>query len=108
MASVLQGTTPSLEVRIAATDFAVSDVVELELVFQNGAEVLRKGLSDVTQDTQRNSFTYTFTERETLALVPSAVLYYQLRFEFADGSIVGTRKASLRVDDLISEAVMSE
>ena len=108
MASILQGTTPSLEIKIAPTDFSVTDVVELEFVFQNGSEKLTKGLSDVSVDAAANSFTYTFTETETLSLTPSAVLYYQLRFEFADGSIIGTKKASLRVDDLISEAVMSE
>lgn len=108
MASILQGTTPSLEIKIASTDFSVTDVVELEFVFQNGGVTIKKGLSDVSVDAVANSFTYTFTEAETLSLTPSAVLYYQLRFEFADGSIVGTKKASLRVDDLISEAVMSE
>lgn len=108
MASILQGTTPSLEIKIASTDFDVDDVTELEFVFQNGGVTTKKGLSDVSVDSQRNSFTYTFTELETLALHPSDILFYQLRFEFADGSIVGTKKASLRVDDLISEAVMSE
>lgn len=108
MASILQGTTPSLEIKIASTDFDVTDVTELEFVFQNGGVTTKKGLSDVSVDSQRNSFTYTFTELETLDLHPSDILFYQLRFEFADGSIVGTKKASLRVDDLISEAVMSE
>jgi len=108
MASILQGTTPSLEIKIASTDFSVTDVVELEFTFQNGSMTLIKGLGDVSVDAQNNSFTYTFTELETLALVPSAMLFYQLRFGFQDGSIVGTKKASLRVDDLISEAVMSE
>ena len=108
MASILQGTTPSMKFKIAASDFAVTDVTELELVLQNGSTKIFKGLTDVTTDAVHNSFVYRFTERETLALVPAAMLFYQLRFAFQDGSIVGTKKASLRVDDLISEVVMSE
>ena len=106
--SILQGTTPSLAISISAEDFSVSDVAKLELVLQNGSSIWKKGLSDVTVDTEENSFTYRFTESETLQLKPQHSLTYQLRFQFQDGSIVGTKKASLRVDDLISEAVMNE
>lgn len=106
--SILQGTTPSLTITINPEDFAVADVVKLELVLQNGPNIIRKALEDVTADTEANSITYTFTEAETLALRPQNALTYQLRFSFQDGSIVGTKKASLRVDDLISEAVMNE
>lgn len=108
MSSILQGTTPSLEITISTEDFAVTDVQKLELVLQNGSNILKKGLTDVTLDADANSFTYTFTESETLQLKPQHSLTYQLRFQFQDGSIVGTKKASLRVDDLISEAVMNE
>ncbi len=106
--SILQGTTPSLALSISAEDFSVSDVTKLELVLQNGSSIWKKGLSDVTVDTEENSFTYTFTESETLQLKPQHSLTYQLRFVFADGSIVGTQKASIRVEDLISEEMMSE
>lgn len=106
--SILQGTTPSLAISISAEDFSVSDVTKLELVLQNGSTVWKKGLTDVTLDAEANSITYTFTESETLQLRPQNSLVYQLRFQFQDGSIVGTKKASLRVDDLISEAVMNE
>lgn len=108
MASILQGTTPSLTIHIAQTDFSVTDVTDLELVFQNGSTPLRKSLADVVVNAENNSFTYTFTEAETLSFTPTSMLFYQLRFGFSDGSIVGTKKASLRVDDLISEAVMDE
>lgn len=106
--SILQGTTPSLMITISAEDFAVTDVQKLELVLQNGSNILKKGLTDVTLDAEANSITYRFTESETLNLRPQNSLTYQLRFQFQDGSIVGTKKASLRVDDLISEAVMNE
>lgn len=106
MSSILQGTTPSITFNISEEDFAVSDVVKLELVFSNNGKVETKGLSDVTIDADANSITYTFTEAETLALAPTARLYYQLRFGFQDGSIVGTKKASIDVSDLISEEAL--
>ena len=105
--SILQGTTPSLKIKIATTDFLVTDVTALELTFQNGSSVIKKSLSDVSVG-EDNSFTYSFTEAETLALNPSQPLLYQFRFGFTGGSIVGTQKATLRVADLISEAVMSD
>ena len=104
--SILQGTTPSLAIKVSVDDFAVTDVVKLELVLQNGSTVWKKALGDVTVDTEENSFTYRFSESETLKLNPQHSLTYQLRFVFADGSIVGTRKASIRVSDLISEETL--
>lgn len=108
MSSILQGTTPSLEITISTEDFAVTDIVKLELVMKNGSTVITNGLEDVTVNAKANSITKTFTEAETLALNPQSSLVYQLRFVFADGSIVGTQKASIRVEDLISEEMMSE
>ena len=104
--SILQGTTPSLTITVSADDFAVTDVTKLELVLQNGPTTLKKGLTDVTLDAEANTITYTFTQSETLALHPAARLFYQLRFGFQDGSIVGTKKASLNVADLISEEAL--
>lgn len=106
MASILQGTTPSITFNISEDDFAVTDVTKLELTFSNDGNTVKKALDAVALDAVANSITYTFTEAETLALVPSARLYYQLRFGFQDGSIVGTPKASLNVSDLISEEAL--
>lgn len=108
MSAILQGTTPSLEIIISSDDFAVSDVTKLELVFQNAGNTVKHDLDDVTINTTANSFTYQFTEAETLALSPASSLYWQMRFGFSDGSIVGTEKGSVNVSDLISEAVMDE
>ncbi len=108
MASILQGTTPSITFNISEDDFAVTDVTKLELTFSNDGNTVKKALDAVALDAAANSITYTFTESETLQLRPQNALVYQLRFQFQDGSIVGTKKASLRVDDLISEAVMNE
>ena len=106
--SILQGTTPSLKIKIATTDFDVSTVTKLELCFTHDGKQSIKGLDDVTADTSDNSFTYDFTEEETLALNPRKALVYQLRFMFADGSIVGTQEASIQVADLRSKEVMTE
>ena len=103
MAEILQGTTPTLAIKVDTTDFAVSDVTKLELVFQNGEKTTTHGLEDVTVDAENNSFVYTFSEEETLGFSPSFKLCYQLRFAFEDGSIVGTKKSALTIEDLISE-----
>lgn len=106
MASILQGTTPSLEITIKPEDFAVSDVTALELALSNASTLVVKGLSDVTVDTEKNSFVYMFTQDETLALSASNRLYHQWRFKFADGNIAGTRKASIDIEDLMSEETL--
>lgn len=106
MNSILQGTTPSLTIKISTDDFLVTDVTALELTFQNKGAAVTHDLSSVTIDAEENSFTYRFSETETLALSPTSSLYWQARFGFADGSIVGTVKQAINVSDLISEAVM--
>ena len=106
MAEVLQGTTPTLEVVIDATDFAVTDVVKLELTFENAGVISTHDLTEVSVDAVANSISYSFTQAETLALRANDMMWYQLRFGFQDGSIVGTKKASLRVSDLISEETL--
>lgn len=108
MSEILQGTTPSLEIKINTSDFAVGDVIKLELTMLNGDTTMTRGLSDMTVDTEANSFTYKFTEAETLALVPGRSLYYQIRFLFADGTIVGTKPMQIQVANLYSEEVMTE
>ena len=106
MAEVLQGTTPSLEIVIDDDDFAVSDVTALELTIRCGMMQTIYGLSDVTADTTANSFTYSFSQAETLAMEPKSVLWHQWRFKFADNSVVGTKKASISVADLMSEETL--
>lgn len=107
MSSILQGTTPSLKIKINTEDFLVGDVVKLEFgIFHNGRQSLY-GLNDVDIDTEENSFTYHFTEEQTLGLNPNKSIVYQLRFYFSDSNIVGTTKMILSVDDLCSREVMS-
>lgn len=107
MSEILQGTTPSIKIKINTDDFLVSDVVKLEFAICQENSVNIKSLSDVAVDTEDNAFTYTFTEEETLAMIPSKPLRCQLRFMFGNGEIVGTSKMTFRVSDLFSEEVMS-
>jgi hypothetical protein len=103
MSSILQGTTPGLEVPISSEDFLVTDVTSLELKFSQGGEVAVHNLAELTVDAEGNSFTYHFSEAETLALDPSRPLLWQMRFWFEDGNIVGTEQMLLDVADLIGE-----
>lgn len=108
MTEILQGTTPTLKINISTSDFLVSDVTKLELcIYHNNVKSIY-GLSDVTTDTESNAFTYAFTEAETLAMNPKLPLYYQLRFMFEDGSIVGTNQQSISVAVLRSKEIMTE
>jgi hypothetical protein len=103
MSSILQGTTPGLEIPIATTDFLVTDVTSLELKFSQGGVVTVHNLAELSVDADENSFTYHFSEAETLALDPDRPLVWQMRFWFEDGNIVGTEKMLLDVADLMGE-----
>lgn len=105
MNTILQGTTPKLEIEMPEA-IAVDSVLGLELTFKHNDEVKIVDLSGVTVNTQTNTFTYHFTEEETLALDPRQPLFWQLRVKTSAG-ITGTAKAQISVLDLISEAVMA-
>ena len=106
MDSILQGTTPTLTIAIDPTDFEVSNVVALEFAIKQKSNVSIYGLSDVVIDAEENTISYTFTETETLALIPDILLSVQLRFMFADGSICGNNRMNFNVNDLISTEVL--
>lgn len=107
MSEILQGTTPEIEVKISTDDFLVSDVTKLEWTIKHNGRTTIYDLDDVTVDSTANSFKYTFTEAETLALDPEKRIRFQLRFMFNGGSIVGTKQMIIGVADLISEEVMT-
>ncbi len=106
MDSILQGTTPVLELEFDTDDFLVTDVVKLELTFLHKRQKTIHGLDDVSIDTANNCISYHFTEEETLNLDYKLPLLYQVRLKLSDGEIVGTEKESLSVTDLMSEEVM--
>lgn len=108
MDAILQGTTPTFRYKVKTTDFLVTDVTKLELTIQNMRNKVIHGLDDVTVDTENNRFIYKFTEQETLALNPADLVRFQLRFMFADGSILGSTQIKVTVSDLMSEEVLSD
>lgn len=106
--NILQGTTPTLTLAIEDSDFTVADITELELTLSNNGTEHIYHISDVELDPSNNAILYHFTEAETMALVPNKRLWYQLRFQFGDGAIVGTTAAFLNIDNLISQELMTE
>lgn len=109
MSGILRGTTPDFVIKIKNEDFLVTDVVKLEVTIWNGHKQTIYGLSDVTLDTEQNSFAIHFSEEDTLNLDSSKSFNWQMRAMFADGNIVGTRQsAPISVEFLKSREVMSE
>ena len=105
---ILQGTTPDFIIKVKEEEFAVSDVVKLEITVWNGSCQTIYGLSDVTIDTEQNAFLIHFTEDDTLALDASKSFKWQMRCMFQDGNIVGTREsAPVTIEPLKSREVMS-
>lgn len=105
MNGILQGTTPSLTITIPE-EISVSSITALELAFKQMASVTLLHMADVSIDTEANTITYTFSETQTLALIPSAPLMWQLRIETADG-IFGTPQNRINVLDLISQEALT-
>lgn len=106
MASILQGTTPTLEISFDPSDVSLSDVSEIELSLQNFNSLEIKHMADCVVDTEANSISYHFTQTETLALQPSRMLTWQIRLLMVDGEIVGTEQSEISVADLLSSEVM--
>lgn len=104
MNKLLQGTTPKLVITIPAP-IAVADVFSVELTFEHVGTKKIVYIDGVTLDTDENTITYRFTERETLDMNPKQPLYWQLRIKTQDG-IFGTEQESIDVKDLLSEEVM--
>lgn len=108
MNGILQGTTPDFVIKVKDTDFLVTDVTKLELTVWNGLQVTIYGLSDVTVDSENNSFGIHFSEDFTLGLNAHKTFKWQMRCMFADGNIVGTRQsAPIAIEPLKSEEVMT-
>lgn len=103
--SILQGTTPKLEITIPE-EFPVSTITEIELTFAHKDAKRMIGLAGVVVNSETNTITYSFTETETLALDPKYPLWWQLRIQVPAG-IVGTEKKQVSVLDLMSEEQMT-
>lgn len=107
MISILQGTTPTLTIAVDQNDLLLSEITDLELAFQQADDPVYKHMSDVSIDTEANTVSYHFTQEETLALIPTRILNWQIRFLLPDGNIVGTPIAQITVSDLISNEVLT-
>lgn len=109
MATILQGTTPSLKIEIDTSDFLVSEVVKLEIcIWQGDGKPTIYGLSDILVNNEDNSFTISFTEKQTLALTKESI-YWQMRCALSNDNIYGTNKSSpINVAELKSKQVMFE
>lgn len=108
MSSILQGTTPTLRVRINTEDLLVTDITALELTFRQLANAPQvKHLNDVTLDAEANRIIYHFTEEETLAFNYSKPLEWQLRIMTTDGEIAGTEIRQEDVSELMSHETLS-
>lgn len=109
MATILQGTTPSLMIEIDAKDFLVTEVEKLEIcIWQGNGEPVAYGLSEVLVDPENNSFSIQFTERQTLAFEKTGVRW-QMRCVIHDGDIYGTTiSPQINVAELKSKQVLTE
>ncbi len=105
MSGILQGTTPELIITVPE-DFPLANVVAVELTLQHKNVKTVLGTLDVVIDPDSNTITYTFTEAQTLALDPKALLMWQLRMRTNVGKIVGTLAESVSVYDLLSDIEM--
>ena len=100
MASIMQGTTPSLTITINPDDFQLSAVTKLELYVKNGGTLTTYTAEDLTVDTEANTITKTFSEAETAALNPKKFVTVQGRF-WLGSSVVGINKISFGVSDMM-------
>lgn len=107
MNSILQGTTPTFTISVDQNDLQLSGIADLELTFQQVGDPVYKHMADVVIDTEVNTVSYHFTQEETLALIPTRLLNWQIRFKMPDGNVIGTPIAQISVSDLISDEVMT-
>ena len=100
MASIMQGTTPSITITIDPEDFQLSNVTKIELYVKNGGTLTTYTAEDLTVDTEANTITLTFSEAETAALNPKKFLTVQGRF-WLGSSVVGINKLTFGVADMM-------
>lgn len=100
MASIMQGTTPSITITIDPDDFQLSAVTRMELYVKNGGTLTTYTAEDLTIDTEANTITLTFSEAETAAMNPKRFVTVQGRF-WLGSSVVGINKLTFGVADMM-------
>ena len=101
MDSIMQGTTPELTITIKKTDFLLTDVEKIELVVQNGNNLTTYTEAELLLDSEANTVTLAFTEEETAALSRKYQVLVQARFWLTGGVVVGIKKISFQVADML-------
>lgn len=103
MTNILQGTTPTLIIRVKKEDILLENVEKIELTFQQWSRnaIIKTG-EDLMVDYEENLIAYHFTEQETLDLLPRNDIQWQLRIKTIGGELFGTRISRFDVADLIS------
>lgn len=99
MASIMQGTTPSLTITIDPNDLQLSMVTAMDVKIRN-VRLKSYKLDDMVIDSEANSFTYHFTEEETTELNPKKPLTVQGRL-WVDDEIFGIDKLQFAVADMM-------
>lgn len=100
----IQGTTPTVVMHLP---FDVSTIVNLEIYFgQNGETLFTKGYNDC--EMSGNLLRVTLKQKDTLRLDEEEKLEIQARFRFEDDEVEATTKAKVKVDNLLSTAVIGE
>lgn len=100
MASIMQGTTPSLKIQISTDDLHLSNVTALELYIRNGSRLTTYTAEDLDVDTEENTVTKHFSVEETAALDPRKNITVQARFWVGD-AVIGINKITIGVADMM-------
>lgn len=100
MASIMQGTTPSLTIQISPDDLLLSAVTAVELYVRNDTTTTTYHMGDLTVDTDANTITKVFTVEETSAFNSQSTVIIQARLWVGD-SVIGINKVVLLVSDMI-------
>ena len=100
MATILQGTTPSVKIHISPDDLPLSQTTEIELCIKNGYKMTTYKKSDLEIDIEANTVTKVFTVAETARLRTDSPLVIQGRF-WIGGAVVGINRISIGVSDML-------
>lgn len=99
MASIMQGTTPSVTITIDPNDFSLANVTAMKISFKQDKSITWYTKDDFTIDTSANTITKALTEEETARMKPGVPLVIQGRF-WLGRSVVGINKISIGVSDM--------
>lgn len=99
MASIMQGTTPSLTITIDPDDLLLSAVTAMDIKIKN-VRLKSYELNDMTINSEENSFSYHFTEEETTELNPKKPIVVQGRLWVGE-EIFGIDKIYFDVADMM-------